>query len=155
MAIEQTFGQDNKVLIEIGQLQEQVDMHLSDVFCLHLSGRTRKHIKDLLLFLSEEIPVFLDLSHLKATQYRLYVYIFILHSLPLPEEYTIRFLRNLLYEFYSLKKKLQMDFYAINPTLGVTLMSQMHLYQPWQARMPLEGMRINDQEHWELICRVL
>lgn len=110
MAIEQTFSQDNKVLIEIGQLQEQVDMNLSDVVCLHLSGRNRKHIKDLLLFLSEEIPIFLHLSHLKATQHKLYMYIFILHSLPLPEEYTIRFLRNLLYEFYSLKNKLPVDF---------------------------------------------
>lgn len=83
------------------------------------------------------------------------MYIFILHSLPLLEEHTIRFLRNLLYEFYSLKNKLQMAFYTINPTLGVTLMSQMHLYQPWQARMSLEGMRMNDQEQWGVICRVL
>lgn len=125
---EQPFGWNNKVLIEIGQLQEQVDVCMSDVFCLHLSGRTGKHIKDLLLFLSEEIPVFLDLSHLKATQHKLYMHIFILHPLLLPSEYPIRFLRNLLYEFYSLKNKLRMDFYTINPTLGVTLMSQMHLF---------------------------
>lgn len=77
-------------------MQEQVDVLLSDTFCLYLSVRTRKHIKDLGLFLSEETPISLDLSHLKATQHKFYMYIFILYSLPLPEEQTIRVLRNLL-----------------------------------------------------------
>ena len=35
-------------------------MHVSDVFCLNLSGRSRKHIKHELIFRGKETPISLD-----------------------------------------------------------------------------------------------